>query len=380
MPMKTYEITYSNGDNIYSANLVIAESADQATAYYTAEGREVIGCTETMSRPKPGQPVVTVPEGWTTPAAETETETAEQTPDTEQDTPAETTGGETTETAQDGETAQGADAELMRRISDAVDRATARTAYERGVKAYAKELAECLAETVAQAIKAGKPSPLDNRETVRAALLNGARDWQDYSYGGCSLIYDGDIAERLCTPSELRRKRGGELPPNREETWLDVQARALNRAARGILKVYDILAKPDGERITDILDAIRREIVAGYYRPRQRITTKSIREAERAGQPTVRVGYCNAQWLLSYLAPTFYTAGIYGWNCDIYCVAGLTICTGYRGMVGEPAALTADYEQRARAAAGEDERSTILAEWIAVNLDMLKADREGATI
>lgn len=72
--MKTYEITYSNGGGIYSANLVIAESADQATAYYTAEGHEVIGCTETMCRPKPGQPVVTVPEGWTAPAAEQETE------------------------------------------------------------------------------------------------------------------------------------------------------------------------------------------------------------------------------------------------------------------------------------------------------------------
>ena len=74
--MKTYEITYSNGGGIYSANLVIAESADQATAYYTAEGHEVVGCTETMCRPKPGQPVVTVPEGWTAPAAEPETKTA----------------------------------------------------------------------------------------------------------------------------------------------------------------------------------------------------------------------------------------------------------------------------------------------------------------
>ena len=84
--MKTYEITYSNGNDIYSANLVIAESAEQATAYYTAKGREVIGCTETMSRPKPGQPVVTVPEGWTAPAAETETaETTETAPDAQRD-------------------------------------------------------------------------------------------------------------------------------------------------------------------------------------------------------------------------------------------------------------------------------------------------------
>lgn len=44
-------------------------------------------------------------------------------------------------------------------------------------------------------------------------------------------MYDGDIAERLCTPSELRKTRGGELNPNCRESWLDVQARALYRAA-----------------------------------------------------------------------------------------------------------------------------------------------------
>lgn len=220
--MKTYEITYSNGNGIYSANLVIAESAEQATAYYTAEGHEVIGCDETMSRPKPGQPVVAVPEGWTAPTAE----------------------AETTETAETAEP---------------------------------------------------------------------------------------------------------------EQTERDA-------------------------RIADILDAVRRENVAGYYRRKQRVTARCIREAERAGAPTVHVGYCGAQWLLSYLTPAYYTTGVYGWNCDIYTVAGLTICTGYRGMVGEPAVLTADYERRARAAASEGERNAILAEWIAANLDAIQAAREGARV
>lgn len=31
------------------------------------------------------------------------------------------------------------------------------------------------------------------------------------------MIYDSDIAERLCTLSELKRKRGDELPPNSRE-------------------------------------------------------------------------------------------------------------------------------------------------------------------
>lgn len=84
---------------------------------------------------------------------------------------------------------------------------------------YAYELVENLEEETLPASK------------LEAILLNGAADWSQYSWGGSSLIYNGDIAERLCTPSELKRKRGGELAPNSREQWLDVQARALAQAA-----------------------------------------------------------------------------------------------------------------------------------------------------
>lgn len=40
------------------------------------------------------------------------------------------------------------------------------------------------------------------------------------------MIYDCDIAETLCTPTELKRTKGGERNPNSRETWLDVQTRA----------------------------------------------------------------------------------------------------------------------------------------------------------
>ena len=69
----------------------------------------------------------------------------------------------------------------------------------------------------------------DNPAT-RKELLNGAQDWAQYSYGGCSLIYDDDIAERLCNPTELKRTKNGKLEPNKRETWLDTQARALYQA------------------------------------------------------------------------------------------------------------------------------------------------------
>lgn len=75
---------------------------------------------------------------------------------------------------------------------------------------------------------------LQARKIVEKALLNGADDWNAYSWGGCALCYDGDIAERLCSPSELKKTRNGERRPNSREEWLDVQARALYQAARRV--------------------------------------------------------------------------------------------------------------------------------------------------
>lgn len=80
--MKTFNITFTSDpeSGIYSANLINAESAEQATAYFKTLGDyEVVGCTETQSRPKPGQPVHTVPEGWEAPKEEETTKrTAEE--------------------------------------------------------------------------------------------------------------------------------------------------------------------------------------------------------------------------------------------------------------------------------------------------------------
>jgi len=61
-------------------------------------------------------------------------------------------------------------------------------------------------------------------------LLNGADDWKEYSWGGCALIYNSDIAKHYCTPSELKKTNGGLKKPNSNEDWLDVQARALRQA------------------------------------------------------------------------------------------------------------------------------------------------------
>lgn len=76
----------------------------------------------------------------------------------------------------------------------------------------------------------------NNWEELKKLLLNGAADWSAYSYGGCALIYDEDIARHYCTPSELRKvtHKDGTISrrANAQENWLDVQARALYQAAR----------------------------------------------------------------------------------------------------------------------------------------------------
>lgn len=109
-----------------------------------------------------------------------------------------------------------------------------RSAWDKGVSIYSYELLEQLKE----AAEGGyfKAEQINSGNAIREAMLNGAKDWSQYSWGGSSLIYDGDIAERLCNPSELKKTRNGERRPNSREEWLDVQARALFQAANRAVK------------------------------------------------------------------------------------------------------------------------------------------------
>ena len=66
-------------------------------------------------------------------------------------------------------------------------------------------------------------------------IHNNFSDWVSYSRGGLSLIYDQDIAERLCTPSEFKKaEKNGFLRANSREDWLECQGRALYQAAERI--------------------------------------------------------------------------------------------------------------------------------------------------
>lgn len=108
----------------------------------------------------------------------------------------------------------------------------ARSAWDRAVQADAVDLVAAF-------------DALEELPTLPSALtrelLNGASDWDAYSWGGCALVYDTDIAEHYCTPSELKRTRGGERRPNASEEWLDVQARALRQACKHVCVIAHAL-------------------------------------------------------------------------------------------------------------------------------------------
>lgn len=119
--------------------------------------------------------------------------------------------------------------ELREMVFDRLCAGRVRSYWERGVRAYAISL---LSQFDFSQV---------GRKPLCAIMLSGAQTWREYSYGGCSLISDRDIAACLCTPSEWRKKDCGRLPPNSRESWLDVQARALHQASLALAKAMEVV-------------------------------------------------------------------------------------------------------------------------------------------
>ena len=196
----TYTISYQK-NGVYQAIGANAQTAEQATAYFAQykPAAEFIGIREGMEN-KPGFPVITVPADFQE-AAEEAQEAAEES--------------------------------TLGKVSAELEARKDRSAWDKGVTVYALELVEELKERAAYEGRNPEPG-----KECRAWMLNGAQDWNQYSWGGSSQIYDSDIAERLCTPSELKKTRHGERRPNSREEWLDVQARALYQACNRVARIY----------------------------------------------------------------------------------------------------------------------------------------------
>lgn len=117
---------------------------------------------------------------------------------------------------------------LIATIRQQIINSPAKSTWDKGVLVYALELFD-------NYIEESGDDPIN--QITEKDLLQGAKDWQQYSRGGFSLIYDEDICKRLSTPSEQKRTRYGERKPNLNEEWLDVQARALYQAAQIVLSI-----------------------------------------------------------------------------------------------------------------------------------------------
>ena len=115
------------------------------------------------------------------------------------------------------------------KMKNYIENYNTRSAWARGVTEYALELLDELFENITNGYFSIED--LGCPKLLKRQLLNGADNWSHYSWSGCSLIYDYDIAERLCTPSELKKTKNGQRRPNSREEWLDVQARALMQAS-----------------------------------------------------------------------------------------------------------------------------------------------------
>lgn len=122
---------------------------------------------------------------------------------------------------------------IIAKIAAELETRKDRSAWNKGVTLYAWDLLDEIQERTNYERKEPE-TPAQLKEYA----LNGAESWEQYSWDGSALIYRGDIAERLCNPSELKKTRNGERRPNSSEEWLDTQARALSQAYNRIRRIF----------------------------------------------------------------------------------------------------------------------------------------------
>ena len=76
-------------------------------------------------------------------------------------------------------------------------------------------------------------------------------------------------------------------------------------------------------------------------------TNKQIRNNYKT---IIKVGYCNLQRLLMREQVRYYTAGVNGWNSDIYIIENVAISTGYNpiGSIKPSYEVLCKYEEKAK--------------------------------
>ncbi len=114
---------------------------------------------------------------------------------------------------------------ILTKIRQAIT-ANTRPGWKMGVRKYAIELLTKFKDNT-------PPLPFNEK-----SFLNGSTNWREYSEDGNSLIYNEDIAQRVCTPKQLKLSDNGKKEPSRDVTWIDVQGNALYQAFQLIKDYY----------------------------------------------------------------------------------------------------------------------------------------------
>ena len=102
----------------------------------------------------------------------------------------------------------------------------ARGTYQKAVYLYAFELVDNIADNYITT--ADELEHLENITNLKERALNGATNWNQYSWGGCSLCYNFDILSRLFCKSIVKKYENADSVKGRH--LLDWQASALAKA------------------------------------------------------------------------------------------------------------------------------------------------------
>lgn len=123
-----------------------------------------------------------------------------------------------------------ATAKNIQAVANEVNNTTTRSAWSKGVKAYALDILANFEEWRKWNEENGESVPeLDER-----TALNGADNWQHWAAGASGLAESYAILCRLCPPSEI--KKGV-----RNIDWLEVEARAARQAWRMIAEAVRVV-------------------------------------------------------------------------------------------------------------------------------------------
>lgn len=117
----------------------------------------------------------------------------------------------------------------IQELRNKMEQQKARSAWQKGVIEYAWDLIDNIEMALAP-----EEQELPNTKLLEKMMLNGASNWNEYSWGGYSLIYDMDIAAKLCNLTELKKTENGRKKPNAREEWLDTQACVSNHSSRAL--------------------------------------------------------------------------------------------------------------------------------------------------